>query len=362
LDKPIAVLGGGAAAQTIAAHLTLKGFDINLWEHPSFEKKFKPILEKGTIECKGLVEGIAKLHKVTTNLIEAVENVNLINIAIPALGHEVFFDDLIPHLKDGQIVIVWSGDAGSLRLAKKLKDIAPDKNILIAETHTMPYGTRVIEAGEVNILVLAKKICLAALPAKDTEKIVSMAEELYPNIIPADNVLAISLSNPNPTVHPPGSVLNVGRIEYSKGEFYMYREGITAATARVVRALYDETLAVAKAFGFNILEYEDEDFRNTGTIMGVEFWAPFDKLGIIADIKGPSNLDDRYIIEDLPYGLVHRSQLGDLVGVPTPIIDGIINIGAVVCETDFWKGRTLKDLGLAGMTKEEIMKYLQEGK
>jgi len=33
-----------------------------------------------------------------------------------------------------------------------------------------------------------------------------------------------------------------------------------------------------------------------------------------------------------------------------------------VCETDFWKGRTLEELGLAGMTKEEIMRYLQEGK
>ena len=142
----------------------------------------------------------------------------------------------------------------------------------------------------------------------------------------------------------------------------MYREGITAATARVVRALYDETHAVAEALGFKILEYEDEDFRNTGTIMGVEFWAPFDKLGIIANIKGPSTLNDRYIIEDLPYGLVHRSQLGQLVNVPTPIIDGIINIGVVVCETDFWKGRTLEELGLAGMTKEEIMRYLQEGK
>lgn len=119
MDKPIAVLGGGAAAQTIAAHLTLKGFKINICEHPNFEEKFKPILEKGTIECIGLVEGIAKLHKVTTNLKEAIDDVELINIAIPALGHEVFFDELIPLLKDGQIVIVWSGDAGSLRLAKK---------------------------------------------------------------------------------------------------------------------------------------------------------------------------------------------------------------------------------------------------
>ncbi len=42
-------------------------------------------------------------------------------------------------------------------------------------------------------------------------------------------------------------------------------------------------------------------------------------------------------------------------------MESIINLGAAICEMDFWKGRTLEDLGLAGMIKEEIMKYLQEG-
>lgn len=361
MDKPITILGAGAAAQTIAADLTLKGLKIIICEHQKFANRFKPILESGTIECTGLVEGVAKLYKATINFKEAIEEADLINVPVPSIGHENMFDEMIPHLRDGQTIIVWSGDAGSLRLAKKIEEKRPNLKVNIAETHTMPFGTRVIEPGKVNVLLLAKEICLAAFPAKDTEKILKLAKEMYPNIVPLDNILAISLSNPNPTVHPPGSLLNVGRIEYSKGDFYMYREGITASTARVVSELYDETHRVATAFGFKILEYDDEDFRSTGTIMACEFWAPFDKIGIIASIKGPSSLDDRYIIEDLPFGLVHRSQLGELVGVKTPIIDGIISIGNVVCEADFWKGRTLEDLGLAGKSKEQIMQYLQVG-
>jgi hypothetical protein len=94
--------------------------------------------------------------------------------------------------------------------------------------------------------------------------------------------------------------------------------------------------------------------------MAVEFWAQFDKLGIIASIKGSSTLNGRYIIEDLPYGLVHRSQLGKKIGISTLIIDGIINIGCIVCENNFWQGRTLEDLGLAYMF-EEIIKFLREG-
>jgi opine dehydrogenase len=95
--------------------------------------------------------------------------------------------------------------------------------------------------------------------------------------------------------------------------------------------------------------------------MCVDFWAPFDKGGIVSAIRGPSHIYNRYITEDLPYGLVQRSQLGDLVGIPTPVIDSIINLGSAVCEMDFWKGRTLEDLGLAGKNKEEIIEYLEKG-
>ena len=362
MSEPIAILGAGAAAQTMAAELTLKGNDVILYEHPSFEQKFKPILETGIIHAMGLVDGDAKLFKATVDMKEAVEDVEIIFIPIPALGHEAIFDDMIPYLKDGQLIVVWSGDAGSLRLAKKIKDKTPERRVVIAETNTMPYGTRVIEPGKVNCLVLAKEVCLAAFPSNETGNVIEKMRNYFSNIVPLDNVLAISFSNPNPTVHPPGSLLNVGRIEYSKGEFYMYREGITPATARVVKALYDETNAVAKAMGIEILEYEDEDFKPTGTIMGKEFSIPDDSVEIIADIKGPSTLQDRYIIEDLPYGLVHRSQLGDLFEIDTPVIDGIINIGNIVCEANFWEGRTLDDLGLARMSKEQIMRYLKEGK
>ena len=361
LRKPIAVLGGGNAAHMMAADLTLRGFNVNLCEHPSFERSFKPTLERGEINVVGLLEGTAKVHKITMNMKEAIGDVDLINVAIPSLGHDPFFNDMIPHLQDGQLVIVWAGNAGSLRLAKLLKERAPEKRILIAETNTMPYGTRLVGPAKVSLILTAPKVLLSAFPARDTEKVIRMIKEIFPMVEPIQNVLAVSFSNPNPTVHPPGSLLNVGRIQYSKGDFYMYREGITEAVARVIRAVYDETAAVAKAYGFKILEYRDEDFRTTGSIMAVEFKAPFDTLGVIASVRGPSSLQDRYITEDLPYGLVHRSQLGRKAGVPTPIIDSIINIGSIVCQTDFWKGRTLEDLGLVEKTKEEIVKYIEEG-
>ena len=359
--KTISILGGGNGAHQMAVDLTLRGFDIILCEHPSFEKLFKSTLEGGLIESTGLVQDTAKIHKVTMNFEEALENVNIIFLVVPAIAHEKFFDSIIPLLKDGQLVVIWSGDGGALRLAKRLREEAPEKKILLAETNTLPYGTRLVGPSKVDLFVKAQRMLISAFPAKDTEKVLSLVKDTFPVLQAADNILSISFSNPNPTVHPPGTLLNVGRIQYSKGEFYLYKEGITEAPARIIRKVYDETLAVANAFGFKMREFEDEQFRNPASVMNVDFWAPFDKNGIVAKMRGPSTIYNRYITEDLPYGLVQRSQLGKLVGIPTPVIDSIINLGAAICEMDFWKGRTLEDLGLARMTKEEILKYLQEG-
>ena len=362
METPVATSGGAKnGGHQMAIDLTLRNFNIILCEHPQFEKSFKSTLDGGKIESSGIIKGIAKIHEVTINFQEALDDVDLIYLVVPCIAHEIFFDSMIPYLKDGQIIVIWAGNGGAFRLAKKLKEEAPKKKVIIAETNTIPYGTRLTGPSKINCFVTAKKVLLSAFPAKETEKVIELVKETFPVIEPMDNVLAVSFSNPNPTVHPPGVILNIGRIQYSKGDFYLYKEGITEAPARIIRKVYEETLAVARELGFKIREFEDEDFRNPCSIMCVDFWAPFDKGGIVKEIKGPTEIQNRYITEALPFGLVQRSQLGQLVGIPTPVINSIINLGAAICETDFWKGRTLDDLGLSGMTKEEVMRYIVEG-
>jgi len=361
MEKPIAILGGGHGAHQMALDLTIRGFKVNLCEHPDFKETFDNTLKTGIIECTGLIEETAKIHKVTLDFKEAIEDVDNIFIVVPAIAHEVFFDNLIPHLRNDQLVVLWSADAGALRLATRLRKEAPGKNVHIAETNTLPYGTRLTDHSKVELFVKAKKIFFSTFPAVERESILERVKETFPVLEPIDNILSTSFSNPNPTVHPAPTLMNIGRIQYSKGDFYLYKEGITEATARIIKKVYDETLEIANNMGFRMREFTDEQFMNPCSIMCVDFWAPFDKGGIVSGIKGPSYIYNRYITEDLPYGLVHRSQLGDLVDIPTPVIDSIINLGSATCEMDFWKGRTLEDLGIVGMNKVEIIKYLENG-
>ena len=71
-----------------------------------------------------------------------------------------------------------------------------------------------------------------------------------------------------------------------------------------------------------------------------------------------STIHNRYCIEDIPYSLVPLCALGDLVGVPTPCMDAVVTIGRAILEDELDDGRTLKNLGIEGMSKEDFLKYI----
>ncbi len=361
--KPIAVLGAGNGGQCMAADLTLGGRDVNLCEFPTFAESFQPVIDSGRIELTGVGRtGTAKIHKLTLDVAEAIRDVELIFIAIPTTGHDAFFEAMLPSLTDEHIIVIWPGNYGSLHLKKLLKQNGIKSKPVIVEANTLPYGTRMTAPGQVDLLLTAQGITVSALPATGTKKVLPRLQELYPVVYPAANVLATAFSNPNPVVHPIASLLNTGAIQFSRGNFYLYREGITEAVARAIRAVYDETAALAEAMGFEILAYKDSDFQTTASVMGVAFQAPSDTIDVIAQIIGPKSLNDRYLVEDIPFGLVPLSEFARKLKVPTPLIDAVIDIGSVVCGEDYRRtGRKLVDLGLEDLDREEIMKLVQTG-
>ncbi len=359
--EPIAVLGGGHGAHAMAADLALAGYEVRLCEHPDFAERFKATLDAGEIVLTGVGRtGKARPALVTTDFAAALTGARLINLSVPAFGHDLFFDAMMPYLTSEQIVIVWAGDFGSLRLAHLLAQRPDLERPVILEGSTLPYGTRISGPATVDLLLLATPILVAALPATDTGDWPEALQKLWPAVEPADHVLQAAFANPNPIVHPPGALLSVGRIEYSAGDFYMYREGMGPATRRVIHDLFRDSKAVAEKLGFTIPGYPDEDFGKPASIMGEVFTCPDgDRYEVIANVKGPTTLQDRYLTEDLPCGLLPISQLGDLLNVPTPTIDAIIQLGSIVCQRDFWQaGRSLASLGLDAMGPHDIMRYV----
>jgi opine dehydrogenase len=360
-DRPIAVLGGGNGGHCMAADLTLAGHTVHWYELPELAgRAFAPVLAGGKVTLTGMGRtGTVTPQLITTDIAAALAGTRLVNLAIPAFGHARFFELMLPHLVDGQVVVVWAGDFGAIELHNMIRAQRPEINVDVVEANTLPYGTRLTGPAQVELILTTPLVIASAIPATRNEVVLPGLAAIWQCIEPAQNALSAALSNPNPIVHPPGSLLNVGRIQYSKGNFYMYGEGITEAVARVIRDVYDETAAIATAYGCEVLQYADKDFRTTVSIMGVAFQAPFDTIGEIARILGPKTIHDRYITEDLPMGLVPAAQLARLAGQPAHLIESIIYLGSAVCGTDFWRdGRTLDKLGLGGMSVAAIRKLV----
>ncbi len=361
--KKIAVLGGGNGGHTMTADLTLKGYKVNFCEAPEFKESFSTTLERQTIELIDLwgKKHTVKPNMVTTNFEEALNGVSYIMMTVPAIGLEAFFNYIAPYLEDGQVVIKFSANFSALVLAQMLKEKGIKKDITLAETNTLPWGCRLVVPGTVRIAVEATKLLLATLPAKNVDRVIKDVKNMYP-VVAGENVLATSLNNLNPVVHPIGTLMNAGWIETLGEDFHFYREGTTLSVSRGIKAVFEEVGAVGKAVGVSILEQPEENFWRKSAIMSTYFRAAFDKEGLVASISGPSSMNTRYITEDLPFGLVPIARLARQFNVAIPIIDGIIALASVVNQTDYWKeGLSLDDLGLQGLTKEKLTKTLQEG-
>src|SRR5439155_7597367 len=76
----------------------------------------------------------------------------------------------------------------------------------------------------------------------------------------------------------------------------------------------------------------------------------------------PPSLQHKYVIEDVPCGLVAMSSLGRVAGVATPVIDGLVTLTSAMLGRDFRaEGRNLEQLGLAGKTVAEIRAIAERG-
>ncbi len=373
--KKIAVIGAGNGGHAMAAHKTLDGFEVNLFELSRFANNIRRILDTGqiTIEWPERKETV-KIHQVTTNIAAALEGAEIVFVVTPAFGHKTMAELCAPHIRDGQIIVLMPGSGGSLEFASIFKAHGVDKNILLCESCTLPYGARLAGPGHVLIHIKAVILPTGVFPANRTDEAIAKLQEVYPIIVPTTNVLEAAINNPNPIVHPAAALLSVSRIEYSGGEFYLYREGMTPAVARVYEALERERLALLDRLGLKLHHYAGLDARdyNLGEtleechdrILNTSMDAAFGVSSIEAGMKmkGPASMQDRFVTEDVPFGLVLLSTLGRLLDISTPIADAIINLGGAINRAYYRaEGRGADELGLGGMSVEQVRTFLEKG-
>ncbi|HBO45900.1 MAG TPA: hypothetical protein DD670_18665 [Planctomycetaceae bacterium] len=353
--KEICIIGAGNGGAAIAADMTLAGHHCRLFEFPEYRRNIDPIVESGCIEVTGIARtGTARLRLATTDLAEAVTGADVVMVTTQALAHERVARELAAQLQDGQAVILWPGSGGTLVMRKVWNELGMDRQVLLAEAVTFPYCCRVLNGpGTVNIhRIDGPRMLIAALPAIDTPAVIEALRGTYADRVqPARSILEPALYNVNIIVHPVGALLNMGRIEFSNGEFYMYKEGITPSVKKVIAAMDQERSDLFRALGYQPYSY--------ARIFDDCFNMPFEEFAATSS-KGPFNMRDRYVTEDIPMGASLTVSLARKVGVATPTYEAIIHLASVVNGVDYYaRGRTLENLNLDAWSPSQLEDYLQ---
>jgi opine dehydrogenase len=346
------VLGAGHGGIAMAGHLALMGFTVNLYNRT--EERIWAVQQRGGVELQGEVEGFGRLNVVTHNIEEAIRDVDVLMVVVPASGHRFMAEVCAPHLKDGQIVVLNPGRTlGAIEFKQVLKEKGCVADVIVAEAQTLIYASRVTNPGQAKIFRIKNSVPLASIPAYKIPDVLKIVRTAFPQFAPGTNVFRTSFDNIGAVFHPAITILNAGWIE-DKYEFEFYVQGASASVCQVLEKLDQERVAVAAALGINSITAREWLYRAydaSGKNLYEAMMANVGYRGILA----PNNINIRYLTEDVPMSLVPMASLGDMLGVRTPIIRSIIHLSSLLTGNDFWaEGRTVEKLGIAGMTVRNL--------
>jgi opine dehydrogenase len=188
---------------------------------------------------------------------------------------------------------------------------------------------------------------------------------LFPHAVAAPTIAHTGFTNANAMLHVANCVANAGKIE--RGESYrFYAEGVTPGVARLYEAIDAERVAIAAALGATVPSLADW-FHRTYGVRGGSLVETCQLLTTNADgpyqaTGTPKSFEHKYLTEDVPVGLMPMRALGRAAGVPTPALDGMIEVACRLTGKSFDdQARTLERMGLTSMDGTRIRRILETG-
>ncbi len=358
----ILIVGFGNAGSGIAADLRLKGHRVAVLKtseamHMAHFEKVRSD-RRITLREKGVVR-IAEMDLLTRDPREAFGmDPEVVVVTTQSLQHERVFSLIGPFLSPGTIVLLEPGNAGSLLLARQ----GLAERLTVVEATSTPIDVRILDPGMVEVLFRNIRNPLGFLPMSRRAEALAQLQQLYPSFYCLGHPLIIALHNPNLIVHTVGALLNVPRIEYSKGEFWMYKEGFTRSVWNIIEALDKEKMEVLQKLGGEPIPYLEIAKTRNAEDLSIDAREMFEIYCQTGSPKGPASTDTRYIYEDVPKGLVLLESLGGLVGVRTATASMLIDLAQGYMKTDYRRiGSTLQALGIAHRTVGNLLSWLESG-
>ena len=351
----VGIVGAGGVALGNAALLLKNGHTAKLWS-PS-GRRTKPFLEGAKLTASGAIEGIFE-PSVSRSAEELCSASDIVLLALPAYGHRKVLDAIAPHLEPKHVVIISAHLSFAALYLSKLLAERGVRIPVIAWSTTVTTG-KAVSPTEVKVGNVRAGVDMAVVPVSGLSHGLDLCKGLFGDRFRLkDDILTIALSNLNPQDHMGIALCNLTRIE--KGEVWGQNANITGVVGRLLEALDLERLAVAEAYGKSvrtIFEHFALSFDISG---GSVAQMSQDLANRGSDAPGPTEIETRYVTEDVPFGLVRTFYLAELCDRTMPLHKSGIEIFNACYGRDFSsENDILPALGSLGLS--DLKSLVTEG-
>lgn len=333
----------------MASDLKYSGYDVVLSSVAPHNSKLKMFKMLGNIKIEGMFSKYEKPVVIPTDFIEedtqkAIDRADIIMINTPAFAQDVYEELIGKYGRKGQIVIFPCGGFSAVNFDNYLKSIGRENDFYVCETGSFIYTTKLSGLGSVLIKDMKSSVMFSCVRPENTDYVLGIMNEIYPQFYKAENVWQTSFSNPSSTLHTITTLCNMSRIEQMgsyKNSFY----DITPAVARIIESVDAERCKIASYFFKNVMSVTEI----MCSLYNIKYDNIYDTIKNISAFKiqhAPNNLKHRYVAEDVPYSLVPISTIGKKLGINSPNMDSIINLASMSNNVDYFaEGRNSDKIG-----------------
>lgn len=339
----------------MAGHFALLGHEVVLYNRDL--TKLNDVIQSKRITLKGRIKTTSVIKELTDDISLAVKNAELIMVTTTADAHKDIARAVAPYVEENQIIVLNPGRTlGALEFSNELKNFT-SKKVYIAETQSLIYACRAEAPGTVNIIGIKNKILLAAFPSTDTEYVTNVLNSVYECFIKTDNILVCGLENVGAILHP--SIVLHKQEAIEKGETFYFYNSVTPAIAKFIEEVDAERIRIGKVFNIKLHSVSEwVSFAYSG-IEGKTLYEKMMDNPAYSKIVAPTTLRTRYILEDIPTGILPMIELAEMAGTKTPLMNSILENFQELLGIDFkTEGRTLKNLGIQNLRISELLRKL----
>lgn len=291
---------------------------------------------------------VVPVYEVTRDFERAFDDASIIIVYIQTNFHEDFIRRMIKYLSGDEIILFETGYLSTVLFLKH----SQINNYIIIEADSSPIDCRIIEPGVVEVLFRNVVNPIGVFPREHKHLALNRLSVLGYNFQLRNSVIESALHNPNLIVHTIGAIMSVPRIEFTSGEYWMYKEVFTPGVWNLVESLDTEKMNVLAKLGYERISYVDSCKLRNSLDQNLNAIDVFFDYAQNSSPKGPTSIKTRFITEDVPEGFVLMESLGKFLDVSTKTCSALIDLASAILNRDFRnEGRSLDRLGVKNLTK-----------